>query len=314
MNRWFRRFLVWLVLSAAIAFLVLSRLPSGRDLARKLSEPTPDSAAAASPIARAADAVAEPPGRPDPEPSPLAEAAVVAPSPVVRTATTRARELELLAKIVDEDPRDIRVCDQLGQSKSAERALADTKTGKNPADENYTFEDLFGSDRKDSLLEAYRMPARAIFQEPAVADLIREVNGYGIADRPDREREGILEKAGFYARVARASATLFANRKKYELLGDRATHLSVLARLALADPRLRESARVTDFCRKLQDDPALPSPEALQAEREELLALIRESGLSPKDLGFDPEEWTKFSVRQERGQLTVSLSGKEPPK
>jgi hypothetical protein len=207
--------------------------------------------------------------------------------------------------VVEEDPRDIRVCSQLGQIKVARKS-----------EESLGLEDVFGKDRTDSLMEAYRMPVRAIFQEPAIADLMREIDGYGseMDAKSADEREGFLSKVGFYARVARASASLIANRRKFEVLGDRATHLAVLAKMALANPKLRDDSRLMDFCRRIQDFDSPPTPEGLRTERTELLGLIQDAGLKPKDLEFEPTEWTKFSLKQDSGKLTVSLSSKEEPK
>ncbi len=307
MNPWLRRILIWLVLSVALSLFIISRLPSQRQLARKMSH-----AETAVPVS--ADPV---PALKAPAPSPgVAVVAVNSPSPnpsasPAPTKAERAKELKLMLALIDEDPRDTRVCNQLGQSAAGAR-LAQAPA----AEEHYSFEDLFGADRSDSLLEAYRMPARAIFQEPAVSDLIREVGSYGaeIDAKSETEREGFLSKVGFYARVARAGATLVANRRKYEELGDRATHLSVIAKMAMANPKLRDDSRIMDFCRKIQGDDSPPTPENLRAERQELLSFLESAGMKPKDVDFDPEEWTKFSVKQTGGQLSISLSGKDEPK
>ncbi len=309
MHPWGRRILIWLVLSTAITLFVISRLPSQGDLARKMAQPEADAPAAAATPVLAVNSPAPPNAALGaqatlPTPSPT-----VSLDPVVRKAQ-RAKELRMITAILDEDPRDIRVCNQLGKSKTAE------KVAKNKAvNESITADDLFGPDRTDSLMEAYRMPMRAIFQEPVVSDLIHEVDGYGdLESKPEAERSGFLSKVGFYARVARAGVTLLANKRKYEELGDRANHLSVLAKMAIADPRLANDSRVMDFCRKIQDSDTPPTTESLHAEREELNALIASSGLKAKDLDFDPAEWTKLSLKQDHNQLTISLSGKEPAK
>jgi hypothetical protein len=309
MNKWARRILIYIGLSIALTLFVISRLPSQGDLARKMARPeadAPDSAATPvgldSPTPQAAALAA---ATAEPIPSPTAPA-----DPVARKAK-RAKELKMIKAIIDEDPRDIRVCNQLGISPTAAKFAKDPKA----AGESISVDDLFGPDRSDSLMEAYRLPMRAIFQEPVVADLIHEVDGYGdLESKPEAERSGFLSKIGFYARVARAGVTLLANKQKYEELGDRANHLSVLAKMAMANPQLANDSRIMDFCRKIQDSDAPPTREGLRAEREELNALIQSSGMKAKDLDFDPEEWTKFALKQDGNQLTLSLSGKDPPK
>jgi hypothetical protein len=311
MNPWLRRILVAFVLGVALILFLISRLPSSREIARKMSEPAPALSGVptveASPLPGAPQSpVPMPSGSaihaPSPSASPLAPAAKRA---------QNAHEMKLITAMLDEDPRDIRVCDHLGNSKP------DSVSRLSNKDNPYTVDELFGQERTDPLLEAYRVPLRAIFQEPSVADLLREVNGYdteGLDGKSESDRESFLGKVGFYARVARASANLVANKGTYEKLGDRANHLTVLAKLAIEQPKLRDDARVMDFCRKIQNDPNPPTSEALHAERTELLGLIADLGMKPKDVDFDPEDWTKFALKQTGNSLSISLSGKDGPK
>lgn len=299
MHAWTRRLLVLIAIVLGAAALVVSGLPSRRELARKIvgSEPEKPSnlAVAADPAlaAHGADSV-------EAHPSPLP-----GPSPV-ETAARKKRERESILALLDEDPRDIRVCAQLGKSKIDPRAK----------DLRIDFSEAFGAERGDSVMEAYRVPIRAIFQEPSFAGLMREIDRYGdsIDGKPESDRESFLQKMGFYARVARTGATLLAEKGKFERLGDRANHLTVLAKMALLQPSLRDDSRLGDFCRRIQDDDPAPTAESVRAERRDLLALIADMGMKPEDLGFDPEDWTKFSVQSGRHQFSVSLSGKEPPK
>lgn len=298
MSVWKRRFLIYIVVSALGALFLVSRLPSRREIARKLTEREPPSslAVAAASLSEASHAGA------------LAGEEVGSPSPVEAAAPVpaeKARQLQLMLRVLDEDPRDVRVCEQLGQSKAPAPGGA--------TERNYSVEDLFGADRSDALMEAYRMPVRAIFQDPVVSALLREVEHYGpeLDAQSAADREGFFGKVGFYARVARAGVTLMTSRRKFEKLGDRATHLSVLAKIALLQPALREDARVGDLCRTIQNDPLSPTADGLREERRQVLALLEEKGIQPKEVDFDPAYWTRFSVKQAGSGLTLQLTSKE---
>ncbi len=208
---------------------------------------------------------------------------------------------ELLA-VVEEDPRDIRVCENLGRSRfNADDALSS----------GLQFDALFQSKRDDSVIEAVRFPVRAIFQDPSVASLLRELDGLekeGVTKQDTEKKESTLEKIGFYGRVMKAGSALYLNRRHYESIGDRAVHLRTIAKLAMISPEMANNSRVLDFCREVENAGGEVSDSALQAERTKLLGLISTLGLKPEQLGFDPAEHVKFSVQASKTGFSFSLS------
>ena len=294
MNPWLRRLLVFSAIVAVSLLVAISRLPSPREIGRKFREV---SAPASAP--------------PVPTPSGWVSLAIASPTPTptlgdaprpdgAKAAAERARERNMILALVAEDPRDTRVCEQLGQTRS--KPLEKNR--------NLTADDIFGPDRTDSLMEAYRMPLRAIFQEPVVAELIQEVDGYGeaIDEKTEAEREGFLSKVGFYARLARMTGTLIANKEKFERLGDRASNLAVLAKLALLSPALRDDSSVVDLCRRIQSAETEPTLESIRAERREISALLSAKGIKPEDVEYNPESFTKLSIKREKNNLTIGLT------
>lgn len=289
-----RLLVINLVLFLLAGVWIVSRLPSGREIVRTLNhaevqqapenaaKPTVDSTSDLTDVRRtsASKSTEEP------------------------ASNNKKEHLRKIISLIDEDPKDIRVCDHLGETK------LDT-SAKNP---NITFDDFFASERTDSILEAYRIPIRAVFQHPSLAELFREGNGYEreLEGKTERFRESFLSKVGFYSRVARAGVALYSNKETYERLGDHATHLSIIAKMAHIRPALRENARIMDFCRTIQENHAPLTVEKIRDDRRELLGLIEEAGLKPSELEFDPEDWTRFSMKAENRQLSFSLHGKEP--
>jgi|GEM_PF-5272782 len=295
MNPWVRRLLIYLVLSVAGAFVLLLKLPSPREIALKWSEPLPNVAVPVpvptpSTLMVLGQVISVPGASPDAVPTPQ--------PPEKRT------QLKLLMLIAKENSHDVRVCENFGHT-----TLTPTPAnGKDPS----VFE-LFGADRTDSVLEAYRMPLRILIQEPPVAQLLAEVGrtDSAIASDSFMDLGDLLSKAKFYAQVARTGVRLVLNRRKYELLGDRTNHLSTLAKVGLVLPKSREDARVMAFCRRIQGDPNIPTREQIRAERADLLALLKEQGITPKELDFNPEDWTKFSLKRDGGKFTLQLTSKD---
>lgn len=210
--------------------------------------------------------------------------------------------LAAIHALMSEDPRDIRVCANLGRSRIDVRK----KDASLPLDQ------ALGPERDDSVTEAFRWPLRAMFQDPAVTDLFHEIESLdsSVRDQSKEERESFFQKVGFYSHVAGAAASLYSRREQFEAMGNRAQHLGVIARLALLKPELKDSARLTDFCRQVENVDAPLDHDSVVRERKAVLALLSENGVKPADIGFDPEDWIKFSVESDKAGFRFSLKGR----
>lgn len=213
----------------------------------------------------------------------------------------RKKELKRILTLMNEDPRDIRVCDHLGQSKV------------DPKKKHFEFDDILSDERNDSLTEAYRAPLKAIFQEPHVTELFQELFALDpeLEGKSKAEKDGIFEKIGFYSRVAKVGLALRSQKEYFENLGDRAVHLGVLAKIALLKPEMKNSTALVDYCRVIENPENVTTRAALADERKKILDLILESGLKPADLDFDPKNWVRFSVETGKDGLKVSLQGND---
>lgn len=221
------------------------------------------------------------------------------------SATDRKESAADLLSIADEDPRDIRVCENLGRS----RFKSDDALGT-----HLQFDALFQGERNDSVIEAVRFPVRAIFQDESVVSLLRELDGLekeGVTQKSPEEKSSTLEKIGFYGRVMKAGSQLYLNRAHYESIGDRAVHLRTIAQLAMRSPELARDAQLQDFCREIERAGSSDvSPTAIAAERARLVSFIQSRGLKPEEIGFDPNEHVKFSVQASQTGFSFSLSDK----
>lgn len=290
----------WLLIGAGVfAFIliaaslfVVSNLPSRSEIVsavtREKSE-EPETTAAAVPSASV--------------PAPQAESSA-APAEEAAKAEKKKKELKQILSLMEEDFRDIRVCDHLGTSRM------------DPKKPSLEFADIFGEERGDSLTEAYRAPLKAIFQEPHVSALFHELQTLDpeLDGKSKTEKDGLFEKIGFYSRVAQAGLALREKKEHFENLGDRAVHLSVLAKIALLKPELKDSTALVDYCRTIENPETVTDRAALSDERKKIVDLIAQSGLKPSDLDFDPSDWVRFSVESDRNGMRVSLKGKDDAK
>lgn len=221
------------------------------------------------------------------------------PSQEVNQAPGKSPETRVLIDFIDEDPKDIRVCELLGQSE----VIHQKKQGGFKMD-------LLWKERTDSVIEAMRMPVRAVFQSPEISGLLREMETLEDQSKlnGEHDNESFLDKAGFYARLAQAAGSLYLKRQQYEFLTDRATHLAVLAEITATHPELIDDARISDFCRQIESADLNLTREALTTERNQLIALMKEKNIEPKDIEFDPDSWTEMHVKSGPDGFNFSLN------
>ena len=82
----------------------------------------------------------------------------------------------------------------------------------------------------------------------------------------------------------------------------------MLSKLAVMKPEVQNSSRLSDFCRQTQSADLDPDPETIAEERRQLLEIIKESGMTPEELDFDPKSWINFNIKNDNNQLTMSLT------
>ena len=114
-------------------------------------------------------------------------------------------QVENIRNMLNEDPRDIRVCENLGQSKTT-----DNKASK---EESFDLSKVFSEEmRQDSVVESYRFAVRKIFQDEAISPLLNELLDLSNQQISVQETDSYLKKINFYSRAAYAAASLYAKK------------------------------------------------------------------------------------------------------
>lgn len=210
---------------------------------------------------------------------------------------TQQSGLSFLDEMLSEEPNDLQVCDNLGITKYFSNDLKNN------------MEMVFSSEsRGDSVFETIRYPIRKIIQEPQLSSLMKELRELQISDLDQQEKKGFLNKIGFYSRMVVAAAQLYQNKESYEYIANRAAHLGILAKMAALKPDMAQDANLNQFCRQLENSIKDQQKVDLAAERLEIRKLIAASGLSYKQLDFDPDHFIKFSVKSSDNRFEFSLS------
>ncbi len=231
-----------------------------------------------------------------------------APKPEDKTQPTDSKSQEnnkdVVLAFMEEDPADIRVCDNLTQSKMFEQQ----KNNK-----EMSFDDLFkDTSRTDPIAESLRIPIKAIFQDEEVTALLSDVMKVDTSKLNKAEKDSLLDKLGFYTRAASTAASLLSRKKHFEALGDRAIHMSLLARIAILKPEKYEALNLRGICEDMERSIVSGEKTSVKQERKKILALIQDAGLTPADLKFDPKMFLNFDVQMSNNNVSFSLGGKEP--
>lgn len=212
-----------------------------------------------------------------------------------------SEQSDQLRAMLDEDPKDLSVCEHLGSS----QALNEGKL-------NLGINDLFSEQsKKDSIVEPFRYAIKNVFQDESIAPLLREILDMSKMQLNENEKESFLTKVNFYSRAAYATANLYAKKSSFEDVSNRAQHLALVAQIAVMKPQLVNDANLYNFCKDLQTSIAEKKNVDIKEERKEILKLISYAGLTPKDLDFDPESFIKFQVKNNQKGISFSLSSKD---
>lgn len=260
-------------LVVGVFFYLVTKLPSPSELRTLLTQPAPKVRAekeVQSPVAES----------PTDEPYiPAAQGAAVTPP----------ETMEKIKTLLNEDPKDIRVCDNLRNAQTKKK-------------EEIKIENIFGDEnREDPFYEALRIPMKAIFQDPSVVELISEV------ENMDRGPETFLSKASFYGKAAKTAATLYQQKSYFEQLGDRAEHLMVISRLVALKPELASDSRIYDYCLAVENSLKFNEESSIKEERAALLDLLKTFGVEASALDFKPESFNKFAVKLSKNQFQFDL-------
>ncbi len=215
----------------------------------------------------------------------------------------KAEQMKNIERMIEEDSRDIRVCNLLGKESQLFQ--------NDEEEEDFDFGQAFSEKREDPEAEAFRVPIRAILQDSELSSLLKRIQQVEEQKLSKEQKDSFLDKIGFYSEVATTAAHLYQKREQFEYLGNRAVHLGLIAKVAAAKPELATDPMVKDFCYRIQNSLADNKTVDVHQERQQVLDLIRYAGLTPEDLNFDPEDYIKFSVKSSHNSFEFSLSDKD---
>lgn len=287
---------VLLVLTAVVGIgLFIKSLPSRSEVAASLKEPPSEAPASSKPNSEKAIASSA-------SPTSAQQSAEVSNAEVPDEADEEARSQEgfqTIVQILDEDPKDVRVCNQLGSSRFAAREAEE---------KDLSFDEIFSDKRDDSVAEAFRVPLRSILQDPQVSSLIREIHEISESQPEKAQRESLFEKMGFYSKLAATAAHLYTNKKQFENIGNRALHLSLLAKIAARKPEMAQNPILYDFCRRMENSMIEHENVNIESERQEILKMISFAGMTPEELNFNPDQYIHFNVQSSKDKFSFSFS------
>ena len=259
------------------------------------------------------------PARTQPLKAALTRAPLPSPSASPIPSTTPIADRgEGIGALMEEPLSDTRVCENLGNPVNPSLGSGTPSlpnTAPDPASPSpksgASFDAVLSAPRTDAVAEAYRMPLKAVFQDPDLAPIFREIRDVQAETTGEsaNQKESFLDKLGFYQRVVAAGSNAMDRQEQYEELGDRANHLATLARLALLRPTFASDARVTDLCRRIESAGASRlSSDDIRSERADVIGLLRDFGVNPADVGFAPNQWTKFHLQADRNGIHFTMN------
>lgn len=280
------------ILSVIILFMVLSLLPGPREIKQSLVEPneldknisakttnTLTKTQANSEIENKQESLAVTEG--------------------VQEKKKQSNNVALLKRLIEEDSY-LSVCENLREDSSY-------KVG--PEKTEIDFDSLFDeTNDNDPILETFRYPLIQVFKDESLSELMQEVLKPEVVEAKESERSTMLEKMNFYAKAAATVVSLRSRKEEFEQLADRSEHLRVLAMVSQLNPDLSYDSDFLETCSSLQESIMKRDKKVdIFQEREMIVGLIKTSGLTPKDLNFNPKKFTKYEVKLSQEGLTFSL-------
>jgi len=229
------------------------------------------------------------------------------------TNNKNSDSLDTVMKFVEEDFKDIRVCQNLKNSQLQSDLKNENKNPKDSEDKSSIDLSKIFSDqeRSNPTFEAYRTSLKYVFQDPDLKNLFYKIKELGQTPDNPEEKKSFLEKAGFYSQVTYTAAKMMFRKSDFELMNDRAIHMALLAQIVAKKPELANDSRILSFCEDLENATKSGESVDIKTERAEILKLIDYSGLTTKELDFDPNSYTKFAIKSSDQGFSFSMSDKQ---
>lgn len=216
--------------------------------------------------------------------------------------TEKEKLVEQTSKVLLEDFSDARkplveTCRYLQQA-SESQFLRDQKN----ASAKYFFQNL-AEDQKDPLVESAAPIFRYIFRAPGMDQVLDMVMKAQTAND-----QSLLRKAEFYYEIYRAGEYLQSHQADMDVILQKTYNLHHLAKAVAQKPELSKDPATLSFCEQMEK--SVNGREFFDANEasKEMMKFLRETGIDPKTIGFDPHYRSQVKMNLSKAQLTINDS------
>lgn len=180
-------------------------------------------------------------------------------------------------------------------------SLKNAKTGEFSQD---GFEDAFlnsvDPETQDPRIQAAKPLFRYILRLPKMNQFVSEIE-----QAANKKDQGLLDKAQFYASAFSAFSEMKHHQTDLESVLDRGYIFIGLNNLVAKKPELLNDPKVQSFCDNTEALFNQSTPVDFDREKIDFLNLVKESGLRPQDIAFDPQYKSKVDLRLDGNALTL---------
>jgi len=121
----------------------------------------------------------------------------------------------------------------------------------------------------------------------------------------DKEDQGLVDKAQFYASAYSAFNELQQHKSDLESVSDRGYIFMGLNNLIAKKPELVNDARIQNFCQSTESAFNQSTVVDFEREKKDFISLLKDAGVEPSDIQFDPNYKTKLSFQMDGSSLTM---------
>lgn len=175
---------------------------------------------------------------------------------------------------------------------SPEKPMSDfcssLKNAKDGVFEENEFGDAFNRSaqegKKDPRIQAAKPLLRFVMRLPKMSEMVQEAQA-----AVDRNDEGFLKKAEFYAKAFSAFNEMNEHKPELEALMDRGYLFLNLNKLLAKKPELASDPRIQSYCSGVEQSFNQFRPVDFDNEKNDFLRFLDDVGVKPEDIGFDTE-------------------------
>lgn len=189
----------------------------------------------------------------------------------------QAKYQAVFDQLFDDDPKDVRVCDNLGRMEMSAEELSRPRS----------ILEMVGPRDGNAIAEAFRYPVVSALNDPALKDFYREAKDYErkLEGLTESEKNSWLRKAGFYTKLAKTMTSFISRKEKRVSDAAQGSALLTLAQLTTIRPKLAGDTAVQDLCRDIEAKAKAGELSEANEYGHRIAELLEREQLSQEDLG-----------------------------